>query len=120
MTARLLEAGSRTRPSKEISHSYGDNNSLSMTPGETSLDPRIIRTEEDCAANVRKGKPHYHRVYDPGAPRSEHELVLRLAACTRVDCPNRLSKPGIVHYHQGPKQDSDMENVAFINLDLKR
>jgi hypothetical protein len=109
-----------------------------MTRGETSLDPRIIRTEEgwiylgtrhwkkveckdpDCAAKVRKGKPHYHRVYDPGAPKSEHEFVLRLAACTRVDCPNRLSKPGIVHYHQGPKRDSDIENVAFINLDLKR
>jgi hypothetical protein len=103
----------------------------------SSLDPRIIRTDEgriylwtrhwkivecedpSCAAKVRNGKPQSHRVYDPGAPKSENELVLRLAVCTRVDCLTRRLKPGVIHYHQGPKEDSDMENVVIDNLDPK-
>jgi hypothetical protein len=111
-----------------------DSQSLTMTPSEPSQDPRIVRTGEgwtyvgthhwnrfecrdpDCAAIARKRKAHYHRVHDPNAPMSEEEMILRVRACTKPDCPNRHPNPECVHYHQGPIQDAHIGNVIFINL----
>jgi hypothetical protein len=72
--------------------------------------------DPDCAAIARKRKAHYHRVHDPNAPMSEEEMILRVRACTKPDCPNRHPNPECVHYHQGPIQDAHIGNVIFINL----
>lgn len=85
----LSMATERTKVEQKDCHSYADNESLSMTRGESTLDPRIVRIEEgwayfgthywkmveckdlDCAAKVKEGKSHYHRVHDPSVPRAK-------------------------------------------------